>query len=156
MSIRRKAACALVALSVGACADQGGGIGGETVGTVGGGAVGALIGSSFGQGAGRLLGTAVGTVAGALAGREIARRLSDEDGRRATGAEDRAVAGNEPSEWTNPETGRRGVVEPTRTYESSSGQTCRDYAHTVYVDGEAETARGTACRQADGNWRLVS
>ena len=55
---------------------------------------------------------------------------------------------------TNPETGNRGTIEPTRTYQS--GQTCREYQHTVYVGGRAEQARGNACRQPDGTWRIVS
>ena len=33
------------------------------------------------------------------------------------------------------------------------GTDCRDYTHTIYINGRPETARGTACRQPDGTWR---
>ncbi|WP_207478569.1 RT0821/Lpp0805 family surface protein [Arenibaculum pallidiluteum] len=96
------------------------------------------------------------TVSGALAGHEAARRLSDGDGDRAARAERRAAAENARVEWSNPATGRRGLVEPVRTYENSSGQLCREYTHTLYADGRAETLKGTACREPSGGWRLVT
>lgn len=129
---------------------------GETVGTLGGAAGGALIGSQFGKGSGRLAMTAVGTLAGALAGRELAGYLEGTDRQEASWAENLAVSDNEPIHWRNPSGNRSGVVEPTRTYQDAQGRTCRDYLHTIYVDGRAETARGTACREIDGIWRVVS
>lgn len=152
MGIRKMAACAVVMLSLGACQTTSPG---ETLGTLGGAAAGGLLGSQIGGGTGKLAATAVGTLIGALAGRELGKRLGGTDQRQATQAEERAVLRNEPITWNNPETGYRGRVQPTRTYESQAGQLCRDYTHTVYISGRAETARGTACRQADGTWRLV-
>jgi len=168
MSIRKSLACAVLALSLTACQTGGGGYGqqssggfgnmsgSETVGTLGGAAAGALLGSRFGGGAGKVATVGIGTVLGALAGREIARRVSGTDERQAVAAEQRAVASNEPISWNNPETGNRGTIQPQRTYRNDTGQTCREYTHTIYVDGRAEAARGTACRQPDGTWQLVS
>lgn len=153
-SMRKTTLCAALALSLGAC--QTGMTTSETVGTVGGAAGGALIGSQFGSGTGQLAATALGTVVGAFAGREIARRLDSTSSTRAASAEREAVANNQTITWNNPQTGNQGSVRPVRTYQNSNGQTCRDYTHTINVEGKRETARGTACRQSDGTWQLVS
>lgn len=153
MHIRKTAACALVALSLAACQT---GSTGETVGTIGGAAGGALLGSQLGQGKGQIAATAVGTLVGALAGRELGRRLQGSDQQRAVAAERSAIERNETITWTNPNSGYRGTVQPGDSYVNSAGQTCRNYTHTVYIEGRAETAQGTACRQGDGTWRLVS
>jgi surface antigen len=97
-----------------------------------------LLGPQFGSGTG-----------------QIARRTSSSDRQRAYDAERRSVRNNRPVIWSNPETGSRGEIRPVRTYQSSSGQICREYTHTIHIEGKPETARGTACEQPDGTWRLV-
>jgi surface antigen len=32
---------------------------------------------------------------------------------------------------------------------------CRQFTHTIYIDGRPQTARGTACRNPDGTWQPV-
>jgi surface antigen len=61
-----------------------------------------------------------------------------------------------PVSWNNPDSGHSGTVTPTRTYQTSSGTYCREYQTTVLIDGKQERATGTACRQADGTWRVVN
>lgn len=160
MSIRKTLTCAVLALSLGACQPPGGGFESmntaETVGTLGGAVGGALLGSRFGGGAGKVATVGIGTVLGALAGREVSRYITGNDSRRAAAAEERAMTNNEPITWNNPETGNRGTIQPQRTYQNSVGQTCREYSHTIYVEGRPETAYGTACRQPDGTWKLAS
>lgn len=151
---RTAAAIMATAAMLGGCA-QGQRPSNETIGTIGGAAAGGVLGSQIGSGSGNVAATAAGAVIGALAGRELAKRLSDRDRDRAATAERTAVARNEAITWSNPDTGNRGSIEPNRTYTNSRGQTCRDYTHTVYVEGKAETARGTACQQDDGTWSLV-
>ncbi|HYH21103.1 MAG TPA: RT0821/Lpp0805 family surface protein [Azospirillum sp.] len=159
-TLRRTALCAALVLGLGACQSGGSGFEnmstGETVGTLGGAVAGGLLGSRFGGGAGRVATVGIGTVLGALAGREVARYLKGNDTERAVAAERQAVSQGSPIDWSNPETGARGSVQPQRTYQNNAGQTCRDYTHTIYVQGQAESARGTACRQPDGSWALVS
>ena len=41
-----------------------------------------------------------------------------------------------------------------RNYETR-GVRCRDYTHTIYIDGRPQTARATACRNPDGTWTPV-
>jgi surface antigen len=155
MIMRRTTIAALAALSLGLGACEGMSTG-ETVGALGGAAGGGLLGSQIGGGSGKLAATAVGTLVGALAGGKLGGYLEGNDQQTATQAEQSAVAQGEPIQWTNPETGNRGTIEPTRTYQDQSGQTCREYQHTVYVGGRTEQARGNACLQADGTWRIVS
>ncbi len=154
MSMRKMTVCAALALSLGAC--QTGMSTSETVGTLGGAAGGALIGSQFGGGSGKLATTALGTIVGAFAGRAIAQRLDGNSESRAAAAERDAVTRNQTITWNNPQGRSEGSVQPLRTYQNGSGQTCRDYTHTINVEGKRETARGTACRQSDGTWQLVS
>lgn len=142
-------------LSLGAC-QTGNMSSGETVGTLGGAVAGGLLGSRFGGGSGKLATTAIGTLLGAFAGRELGRRFSDADQQRASNAEEQAVADNRSITWNNPQSGNGGTIQPTRTYQDPTGQTCREYTHTVTVGGQREVARGNACRQSDGTWRLVS
>jgi len=63
---------------------------------------------------------------------------------------------NQASSWVNPDTGGTGTVVPTRTFESSSGQPCREFQQTIVIGGREEQGYGTACRQPDGTWRIVS
>ena len=156
MTPRKSAIAVLAALSfsLGACEGMSTG---EGVGTLGGAAGGALLGSQIGGGSGQLAATAVGTLAGALAGRQLGRYLQQgSEQETAAQAEQTAISQNEPIQWNSPDTGKRGTVEPIRTWQDESGRTCREYQHTVYIEGRAEKARGEACQQADGSWRIVS
>lgn len=63
---------------------------------------------------------------------------------------------NQASEWVNPDTGRSGAVTPMRTYQNAEGQPCREFTTTIIIGGEEEQGYGTACRQPDGSWELVS
>ena len=57
--------------------------------------------------------------------------------------------------WRNPASGRHGNIVPGPAYDQK-GATCRGYSHTVTINGQLETARGTACRGPDGTWTAVS
>src|SRR3954454_6281022 len=153
--MRRTTIAAFAALSLGLGACEGMNTG-QTVGSLGGAAAGGLLGSQIGGGSGKLAATAGGTLVGALAGGKLGGYLQGNDRQTATQAEQTAVSQGEPIQWTNSETGNRGTIEPTRTYQDQTGQTCREYQHTVYVGGRAEQAHGNACRQPDGTWRIVS
>ena len=56
---------------------------------------------------------------------------------------------------SNPDNGRYGDVVPSRPYKRGTAD-CRDYTHTIYIDGRPQTMRGTACRNRDGTWRNVA
>jgi len=140
----------LAACSQGGFTKQDAGIG---VGAVAGG----VIGNQFGGGDGKVLATALGAVVGGIVGSEIGKSLDDNDRRLAQEAEfsslERGQSGvGQP--WRNPESGHYGMVVPGKPYKRVA-QDCRDYTHTIYIDGKPQTMRGTACRNADGTWRGV-
>lgn len=128
---------------------------GETIGTLGGAAAGGLLGSQFGSGEGRILAALAGTLAGGYLGNRLGARLSASDREGAAAAERSAIASGEPASWRNPNTGNSGRVAPTRSFEDAEGRPCREFEHRVIVDGRPESARGTACRNARGEWELV-
>jgi surface antigen len=53
--------------------------------------------------------------------------------------------------WRNPDSGRYGSVVPGPAYQAN-GLQCRRYTHTIYIDGQPQVARGSACRNPDGTW----
>ena len=53
-----------------------------------------------------------------------------------------------------PETGNYGEIVPSRPYKRGIAD-CRDYTHTVYIDGKPKQMHGTACRGSDGTWQSV-
>ncbi|WP_321341757.1 RT0821/Lpp0805 family surface protein [Breoghania sp.] len=130
----------------------------EGIGTVAGAVAGGVIGSQFGAGSGAAAATAAGAVIGALIGQEIGRSLDERDQREAYNAQYRALEysqSGQPVQWRNPDSGHHGEVVPGPAYAINNAD-CRDYTHTIYIEGRPEVARGTACRQPDGTWRPVN
>jgi len=120
---------------------------------------GALISSAFGHGHGRLAAVAVGTLAGAMIGQEIGRELDQNDRvvmHRHAQQSLETLPTNQVGSWHNPDTGHSGTLTPTRTYQVASGGYCREYQQTVTVGGHEELAYGTACREADGSWKIIN
>jgi surface antigen len=62
----------------------------------------------------------------------------------------------ETSSWANPDTGHKGEVTPTRTYQSAEGAPCREFTQTIYVEGDYEKVEGKACRNSEGSWEVIS
>jgi surface antigen len=156
MSPTRFVALVLVALSLPACtADSGSNqVGGTAVGAAGGGPAGNAAGGSAGN---RGAGTAIGAVFGGFVGNRIGASLDDEDKRRAYAAQMQALESGPsgaPVAWRNPDSGRYGNVVPGPAYQMN-GEPCRQYSQTVYIDGQAKTQRGAACRHPDGSWTII-
>jgi surface antigen len=157
MSASRLIASLLLGLSVAACTADSGPkeVGGTAVGAVTGGLIGNAIGGSVGN---RAAGTVIGAAIGGLFGNRIGAAMDDEDRRRAYAAQMQALEtgpSGAPVAWRNPDSGRYGNVVPGPAYQAN-GATCRQYTHTVYVDGTPQSARGTACRNPDGTWTTIN
>lgn len=130
----------------------------QTAGTVLGGVAGGLIGSTIGSGSGKTAAIIAGAAVGALAGNYLGASLDEQDRQRATHTTQAALEDyptGDTATWRNPDSGNYGTVTPTRTYTDSNGQPCREYTTTVTVAGKQQQAYGTACRDAEGNWRIV-
>jgi surface antigen len=95
---------------------------------------------------------------GGLIGNKLGAALNDEDRRLAYEAQidalDRGAPGA-PVPWRNPASGRYGNIVPGPAYDQK-GAKCRGFSHTVTINGELQTARGTACRSPEGAWTAVS
>ena len=131
----------------------------QTGGALVGAGFGALLGSAMGgRGDGQLAATAIGALAGAAIGSSIGKRLDDVDRQRMREAERRAYNAplNEPIVWNKPNTGHSGTVTPTREGRRPNGEYCREFQSNITVGGQNEKGYGTACRQADCSWKIVS
>lgn len=122
---------------------------------------GALIGSQFGKGDGRLVGVALGTVLGAGLGTHIGAEMDARDRQLAENAANHALehqADHRVSTWRNPNNNHSGQFVVTRTEEKpQSHRVCRDYTHTVVIDGRTEKLHGRACRDVrdpNGHWTI--
>jgi len=137
---------------------QGGGMSKQTGGTLIGGIAGGLLGSKFGKGSGQLVATGVGALAGALVGGHVGQSLDEYDREMMTRSSHQALEFSPTGrsvEWNNPDSGNSGMITPTRTYKSTAGLYCREYSQEVFIGGQRELAYGEACRQPDGNWKIV-
>ena len=162
MSVRRTVVASVAGLalvgSLGACQNAGYGPK-ETVGTLGGAALGGFLGAQVGSGEEQLAATAAGVVIGGLLGNYVGRGLDERDQLAAERAASVAFEQNRDGQqaaWNNPNTGNYGYTTPTNTYQGQDGQWCREYQTSIVVQGQAQTGTGTACRQPDGTWRIVS
>ena len=130
----------------------------QDTGLVVGAVAGGLLGNTVGKGSGKVLATAAGAVIGGIVGSEIGRSLDQQDRMAAERAELIALEKGQSgvaTPWRNPDSGRHGMVVPGRPYRIAESD-CRDYTHTIYIDGRPQTMRGTACRNPDGTWRNVN
>ncbi|MCC5796349.1 MAG: glycine zipper 2TM domain-containing protein [Methylophaga sp.] len=140
-------AMAIVAMSFSLAACQ---MNKQTVGAGVGGVAGGVLGSNVGGGSGRTAAIIGGTLLGAMIGGHIGGEMDELDRRRARDALENSPTGYQTS-WRNPDSGAQYNVTPTRTYESSTGP-CREYEMDVYIDGQRDVVKGTACRNARGEW----
>lgn len=131
----------------------------ENPNTVGGAALGALAGGVIGAAAGRnVAGAAIGAAVGGLIGGSIGNALDQADRQRARDAEMQALEyGNPgaPVSWRG-DSGNYGTIVPGPAYARGGSPKCREFTHTIYINGQPQTARGTACRNPDGTWSPVA
>jgi len=127
----------------------------QDVGAVSGGVIGGLVGSQFGGGNGKLVAVGAGALAGALIGGAIGKNMDDTDKMRMNQALESNSVG-QPAYWQNQKTGTHYTVVPTRNVTVDGNQYCREYRSTANVAGKKQQIYGTACRQPDGSWQVVS
>jgi surface antigen len=160
MSVSKVAAIAVLGFSLAACAGSPDGTGPgprENTGTLVGAGTGALLGAAVAGGGNQLAGAVIGAGLGALIGNRIGAALDDEDKKRAYEAQMNALErgpSGAPVSWKNPDSGRYGTIVPGPAYQQA-GRNCRQFTHTIYIDGRPQTARGTACRNPDSTWTPV-
>ena len=141
----------ITSISLAGCADMTK----QDVGTVSGGVIGGLVGSQFGKGGGQLLAIGAGAVAGAVIGNAIGKNMDETDRLKMNQALDNNSVG-QPAYWRNQKTGTSYTVVPTQNVTVDGNQYCREYRSTANVAGKKQQVYGTACRQPDGTWKMVS
>ena len=90
---------------------------------------------------------------GGLVGSAFGSPLGEEDRRRAYLAEMDALENggpDAPRTWHG--NAAYGTIVPGPTYISGAHPRCRNYKHTIYIDGRPTSASGEACRSRDGIW----
>ena len=130
----------------------------QGLGTLLGAVAGGVVGSQVGDGRGKVVATGVGTLLGALIGSEIGASLDRADQlamQHTTQNTLETAPSGTTSTWQNPDSGNRGTITPTQTYQRNDGAYCREFQQTVTVGGQTQDAYGTACRQPDGSWQII-
>jgi surface antigen len=156
MRMARLAALPVI-LALAGCSGEGG-VAKQDAGLAVGAVAGGILGNQIGKGGGRVAATAIGAVIGGIVGSEIGRSMDQQDRMLAQQAEFEAFERGQSGsvrQWRNPDSGHYGEVIPTRPYKRGP-QDCRDFTHKIYIDGQAQAMKGTACRNADGTWSQVS
>lgn len=118
---------------------------------------GGVINSQYGaSGNHKLAQSGTGTMVGAFIGKEA--KIGQADLPHADAAAKRAYAApvGERIFWNNPQTGSSGTITSTREGYNSAGTYCREYQQTVTAGSNTELIYGTACKQADGTWKIVT
>lgn len=129
---------------------------GMSIGGLGGATAGGLIAAAAGANPAMIAGS---VILGGLTGGLIGHLVDDHDKQLAAKSAQQALE-TAPSgtsvTWKNPDNGHSGTVTPVKTYQNASGQYCREYTQMVTIEGKPQQSYGTACRQADGAWKIVS
>jgi surface antigen len=124
----------------------------EAGGMIIGGILGGVLGHELGRGHGRAAATIIGTMIGTSIGGNVGRSMDKTD-RLYVARSLETVRTGISTTWSNPDTGYKYRVVPTRTYDVNSGP-CREYTMDASIGGKTEQIYGTACRQADGSWKV--
>lgn len=125
--------------------------------------VGAALGAALGYGLGKghhnkELAVALGAIFGAIAGDYVGARMDERD--RLMAAQNLQYSlelhpDGTTSTWQNPNSGNSGFAYPTKTSIMTDGTPCREFTATIMVGGQEHQGYGTACRQADGSWKII-
>ena len=131
----------------------------EQIGAITGMIVGGAIANDMAEGSkNEGLATVLGAFIGGVMGQSIGSQLDELDRQMAQSAYNEALEYNRSdvsTDWVNPDSGNSGSFTPTRTY-TMSGRYCREYTQEIIIGGQKQTGYGTACRQPDGSWEIVS
>lgn len=123
----------------------------QAIGAVVGGAAGGIIGHEADDGG--EIGTIAGAVVGVILGSMIGKSMDEAD-RRCAGSAFEYAPDRQPVRWQGPN-GRDYVLTPYNT-RVIDDRHCRDYTmETVLENGQLQEVHGRACREGNGEWRIV-
>ena len=96
----------------------------QGLGTLLGAVAGGVAGAQVGKGRGKVVAVGVGTLLGALIGSEVGRSLDRADQlalQHATQSTLETAPAGTTNTWHNPDSGNRGTITPTQTYQQTTG-----------------------------------
>ena len=155
--VTRVLAASLVIAPLAGC-DSDGTANKEAIGTVVGAGIGAGLGAHA-KGNAKVPTMILGAVVGGYLGNRIGKSLDEADRIKHREAQYQAFENGRSYDtqgWRNPDNDTSGYVTPQPAYQNSAGQPCREFTQTINVGGRQEEGYGTACRQPDGSWKIVS
>jgi surface antigen len=91
--------------------------------------------------------------AAGVVGSAIGQSLDTRDKEVAVAAQQEAVNSGARKTWRGLH-GVYGFIEPGS--EGSAGPGCKEYTHKIFINGRPQEAKGKACRETDGAWRVKS
>lgn len=144
MTLATALLCALALVS--GCATTG--LGGGKAGTTD------ILPAPTGNDGAKVAKAIIAAMNGGLIGGKVGAGLTEQERRSGLEAEYKALeytASGQVVTWKSETSSRYGEVVAAQPYRVGS-QDCRQYTHTVFTGGPGLTARGTACRNADGSW----
>src|SRR5688572_12247347 len=113
-----------------ACAEQGGPMTREGVGTATGAIAGGVLGSTIGGGAGRTVAIVGGALLVGLLGNVVGKNVDQTSMNAYENASQRALETSQTQTWSDPKSSSRGTITPHRQYASPNGEPCRQYHQT--------------------------
>ncbi|TNE56997.1 MAG: glycine zipper 2TM domain-containing protein [Alphaproteobacteria bacterium] len=129
----------------------------EQIGTFVGALGGAYLGSEVGDGkTGAII---LGGFLGAFIGGKVGAHLDARDKQMMYATTQQAMESSPngaTQSWSNPQSGASGSITPTSSYQNTAGNECRTFSQNVAADGQTYAGTGTACKQPDGSWQVVS
>ena len=131
----------------------------DVVGTLGGAAIGGYAGAQFGGGFAQSIFTATGALFGSASGYMMSRRLGALDLTLYENTVQTALkspTNGKIHRWSNPNTGRSGILRTITSYHRPDGSKCRQYRSSVVFDDGVASAGGAACLQPDGRWLALN
>jgi surface antigen len=135
--------------------EHGGALSKTDVSVIVGAAAGCGIGTLIGRGAGETIAIISGVVIGGSIGYGVGQYLDSNDRYSYHVAQQGALENGNREAWSNSQNGHYGHIVPQKSFTNNQGQSCRKYTETVYVGAEKHKAYGTACKQADGSWKIM-
>ena len=163
----------LMIANLSGCVDQYGNTNYEGGATIGGVATGAFLGSRFGSGGGSVIGGAIGALVGGALGNQLGKRMDinarEAMNRNTLHALNSGRVGQNYG-WKSEDANGSFMITKDYRYEDSrhssdnshhnirtrQSEYCREFTQKINIGGKIETGYGKACRQPNGDWKIVS